>query len=164
MRKIIKFKVSSTVRRKNLITVIFLLEAWFLGSHSDLGGGNVQDGAALYPVQWLLSEAKQLGLVLDFNPVTYTSLVFQNQIAIENPLELMFPTPEATEAKGLPRLVTLANGISVQMWDMDGVHTRKGFGVSISHRTNHWLFNSATREIFHQDRLVGYHEQGEWAL
>jgi len=141
-----------------------VLEAWFLGSHGDLGGGNIQDGAALYPVQWLLSEARKLGLVLDFNPVTYTSLVFQKQIAIENPLELMFPTPEAAEAEGLPPLVTLANRISVQMWDMNRVHMRKGFGLSISHRTNHWLFHSATREIFHQDRLVGYHDQGKWAL
>ena len=138
-----------------------VIEAWFLGSHGDLGGGNSQDGAALYPTQWLLSEAKQLGLILDFSPVTYTSSVFHSQDAIENPLELLFPTFEDSETQAWPSTIKLSNGISVQLWDLSRVHTRKGLEIDIHYHARKWYLPTASREIFREDKLIGYHREGE---
>ncbi|KAK5079981.1 hypothetical protein LTR05_008831 [Lithohypha guttulata] len=60
-----------------------LLQAWFLGTHTDLGGRWPQDGIALYPLQWLLSEAQKLGLGLGFErPADQCE-------ARENPLQLV---------------------------------------------------------------------------
>lgn len=40
------------------------VEAWFVGSHIDIVGGATLDGLSLYPLQWILIEAKACGLVL----------------------------------------------------------------------------------------------------
>ncbi|TGZ80739.1 hypothetical protein EX30DRAFT_364382 [Ascodesmis nigricans] len=48
------------------------LEAWFFGFHHDIGGGDAVQGLALWPLQWILHEASDLGgLVLDPNDETY---------------------------------------------------------------------------------------------
>ena len=41
------------------------IQAWFLGSHADVGGGTQYDGLALYPLQWMLLESYKLGLVME---------------------------------------------------------------------------------------------------
>lgn len=41
------------------------LEAWFFGFHHDIGGGDSTQGLALWPLQWIVHEASELGLVLD---------------------------------------------------------------------------------------------------
>jgi hypothetical protein len=40
------------------------LQGWFLGTHADIGGANQHDGLSLYPLQWMLCEACEVGLVL----------------------------------------------------------------------------------------------------
>lgn len=51
-----------------------LIQRWFAGSHSNVGGGYVLDGLANIPFRWLADEAAALGLDLDedylkhFNP------------------------------------------------------------------------------------------------
>ena len=138
-----------------------VIEAWFLGAHGDLGGGNSQDGIALYPAQWLLAEAEQLGLALDFSPITYTSAVFQDQSVVKSPLELMFPTLKSLETEEeYPQKIKLLNGISVPLWDMRSVHMQQGFGLNINYHANQWLYQTAEREIFLQDRIIGYHTEG----
>jgi hypothetical protein len=39
-------------------------QAWFVGARSDVGGAKSKDGLILCPLQWVVSEAKALGLVL----------------------------------------------------------------------------------------------------
>ena len=46
-----------------------ILQAWFVGTHEDLGGANSKDGLSLYPLQWVLSEAEALGLTLRLRPI-----------------------------------------------------------------------------------------------
>lgn len=40
------------------------LEGWFFGYHADIGGSNPQRGLALWPLQWMLTSAREKGLVL----------------------------------------------------------------------------------------------------
>jgi len=42
-----------------------LEQRWFAGSHSNVGGGSVQDGLANIPLRWLVDEAEGLGLAVD---------------------------------------------------------------------------------------------------
>jgi hypothetical protein len=41
-----------------------LIEAWFIGSHHDHGGGASHDGLGLYSFQWILLESLLAGLVV----------------------------------------------------------------------------------------------------
>ncbi|KAG9672069.1 glycoside hydrolase, partial [Aureobasidium melanogenum] len=96
-----------------------LVEAWFVGAHSDIGGGARDDGLSLYPLQWLLIESQHHGLVLQHNSQT---------MLIEDPLSLVFPSRKqdsptdqdaATEALWTYQY---ANGIKVQMYDLRSSH------------------------------------------
>jgi uncharacterized protein (DUF2235 family) len=42
-----------------------ILEVWFRGSHSDVGGGYEDDAAARIPLRWMLNEAADAGLCLN---------------------------------------------------------------------------------------------------
>jgi uncharacterized protein (DUF2235 family) len=42
-----------------------LVERWFPGSHSNVGGGYARDGLAYHALQWMLSEAARYGLEVD---------------------------------------------------------------------------------------------------
>ncbi len=42
-----------------------LEQRWFAGSHSNIGGGYVQDGLANIPFRWLMNEAVAAGLAVD---------------------------------------------------------------------------------------------------
>ncbi|KAG9527209.1 hypothetical protein KCU93_g5369, partial [Aureobasidium melanogenum] len=96
-----------------------LIQAWFVGTHSDIGGGARDDGLSLYPLQWLLIESQQKGLVLQHNSQT---------TLIEDPLALVFPsskqsspTDQAT-ATGVMWEYQYANGIKVLMQDLRPSH------------------------------------------
>jgi hypothetical protein len=136
-------------------------EAWFLGSHGDLGGGNVQDGIALYPCQWLLHEAQDCGLDLSFSFVTYKSLSIKDKIAVEDPLKICFPANEDPEGNSFAHLLSYSNGLQTMIWDMAAVHQRSGFNVSINQCPNHWIFSTTARNIFDSDGLIGYHQTRE---
>jgi uncharacterized protein (DUF2235 family) len=41
-----------------------ILEIWFRGSHSDVGGGYADDAAARIPLRWMLNEASDAGVCL----------------------------------------------------------------------------------------------------
>jgi len=42
-----------------------LEQRWFAGSHSNIGGGYVNDGLANLPFRWLMNEAAAIGLAID---------------------------------------------------------------------------------------------------
>ncbi|KAG9949285.1 hypothetical protein KCU85_g4404, partial [Aureobasidium melanogenum] len=92
-----------------------LIEAWFVGAHSDIGGGARDDGLSLYPLQWLLIESQHHGLMLQQN---------SQRMLIEDPLSLVFPSrrqdPPTDQDAGAGDLWTYhyANGIKVQMHDL----------------------------------------------
>ncbi|KAK3349513.1 hypothetical protein B0T25DRAFT_632953 [Lasiosphaeria hispida] len=79
------------------------VEAWFLGGHGDVGGGSAADGLALWPLQFLLGEAQEQGLVLGFRAL--------RSIEIPNPIEYSIPS-------NLFQRVALKNGLTIGIWDI----------------------------------------------
>jgi hypothetical protein len=73
-----------------------VVQSWFVGTHSDIGGGHTADGLSLYPLQWMLIESKTYGLVLEHSPKD------QANGLIENPLLLAFPAEELSIAHATP--------------------------------------------------------------
>lgn len=79
------------------------LQAWFFGHHGDIGGGGHQQGLALWPLQWILHDAIDYGLVLD-NTV--------------QPYGVLFPGPG--------KKINTSQGISMEMFDMVHHHGHRG--------------------------------------
>ncbi|KAF3001040.1 hypothetical protein E8E14_006869 [Neopestalotiopsis sp. 37M] len=99
-----------------------IVEAWFIGSHLDIGGGALHDGLSLYPLQWILHEARANGLVLGHDPR-------EPQGIIINPLQLVLPgqfaskeTPEPFKAEPTPWKFRYSNELEVSMFDIRAVH------------------------------------------
>lgn len=44
-----------------------LEQRWYAGVHSNIGGGYVRDGLANLPLRWILQEAEQFGLAVDWD-------------------------------------------------------------------------------------------------
>ena len=65
-----------------------MIQAWFAGAHIDMGGSAQQDGLSLYPLQWILLESQDKGLVLQFSKVR-GDLPWAK---IDDPLKVVFPT------------------------------------------------------------------------
>ncbi|KZL71939.1 peptidoglycan binding domain protein [Colletotrichum tofieldiae] len=101
-----------------------LLQAWFVGTHGDMGGGGVDDGLALYPLQWMLNESRELGLVLEYNPRP------QLKDLIQDPLKLAFPSPPPFDMVADPNQLgepqpwtyRYSNGVQITMYDLRRSH------------------------------------------
>ena len=110
-----------------------MIQAWFLGTHSDLGGGSTDDGRSLYPLQWILTESRRFGLELEYRRIKH-----DGGDLIENPLEIAFPTdstPSSNEEErselgpysentGESWLFEYEGGIQVQLYDLRPKHAR----------------------------------------
>lgn len=91
-------------------------QAWFLGTHINIGGSAAKDGLALYSLQWMLTESKGKGLVLEFD----RSL--DERAKIDDPLELVFPSSDDL-GKGVDMSsFHIKNNLNVQMQDLRKVH------------------------------------------
>ena len=120
-----------------------------------------RDGLALYPCQWLLSEARDVGLHLGFTPVTYSTLSIKEKPTVDSPLELCFPAAQAEVNGFAAKLITSTNGMSMKMRDLETTHTRSGYDSQITQRKSFWSVSSAPRDVFADDKLIGYIESGE---
>jgi hypothetical protein len=85
------------------------IEAWFFGAHGNLGGSQAHDGLSLWPLQYILSEARKSGLVLSFQPL--------ESAMVASPLEQVFPPDQP------PQAVAVKNGRAVDMWDLSTIFT-----------------------------------------
>ena len=97
-----------------------MVQAWFLGSHGDIGGGSLHDGLSLYPLQWLLTESENAGLVLGFHE--------QQDSAMANPIALAFPSRASSTSSTSHDFVwsfRYKGGIQVRMEDLRPVHIQK---------------------------------------
>ncbi|KAK1638557.1 hypothetical protein BDP81DRAFT_316147, partial [Colletotrichum phormii] len=110
------------------------LKAWFVGAHADIGGGAVHDGLSLYPLQWMLIESRDQGLVLEHDPPDHLKGL------IDNPLDLVFPKSSPLVALDLALASTKAvdsggahikpeawifrysSGIDISMYDLRDSH------------------------------------------
>ncbi|KAI0866151.1 hypothetical protein F4860DRAFT_459102 [Xylaria cubensis] len=96
-----------------------IIEAWFIGSHADIGGGSQDDGLSLYPLQWMFLESRIHGLI--FEPS------WDNQSLTEEPLGLVFPlVPDQDPSKPhtplRPWTFQYKNGIEIEMVDIRSTH------------------------------------------
>ena len=91
-----------------------LLQAHFIGNHLDMGGASKKAGLALYPLQWMLLEAKACGLAMAFDGGA------REWADTRNPLAVVFP--KLTGRKANPWTCKTANSIVVPMQDIRDVH------------------------------------------
>ena len=110
------------------------LEAWFLGSHGDLGGACKQDGISLWPLQWIISEACHYGLVLGFKG--------HDKIRIQDPSTYTMPT-----GKG-PYQIPFKNGATVEMWNLEEQLRTDGLHPVINLISDWGVWTKTEREIF----------------
>lgn len=104
-----------------------IVQAWFVGTHVDIGGGAEHDGLSLYPLQWMLLESKLHGLVLEHNSKGRLKGL------IEDPLHLVFPPPPTScvdpdtksgsgSDQPVPWVFKYSNGLKISMHDLRMSH------------------------------------------
>ena len=125
-----------------------LVEAWFTGGHADMGGCAKKAGLALYPLQWMLLEARKCGLAISVDNK------FTN-----DPLSLVFPKSE--KKGGRPWTCTSANGIVTTMHDFRSVHDVDDYSVKLGSRLTTSLTLSKPRHLFAANGTL--HGYCDWA-
>ncbi len=102
------------------------IQAHFIGNHNDMGGTGKKGGLALYPLQWMMSEARQGGLFL----TCFDGGLGEATRLGADPLAVVFP--KANRARGGWTNNT-ANGISIQMQDLRDIHEQSHhqFGITL---------------------------------
>jgi hypothetical protein len=136
-----------------------LVQAWFIGSHQDLGGGTEHDGLSLYPYQWMVLESIKAGLILrpDVN---------------QKILELAFPQfmghpPNLGSGEKIEWCIRYVNDIEVTMFDIQSLHANSKTDSSHSIRLDQSsrLFSSQ-RKIWNKSNkaLLGWTPTGPWGM
>ena len=92
-----------------------LVQAYFIGNHLDMGGTAKKAGLSLYPLQWMLLEARSCGLAIEFDGGA------RDLADTRNPLAVVFPKLTGKKKSG-DWSCTTANGIAVPMQDIRDVH------------------------------------------
>ncbi|KAF8851319.1 hypothetical protein BDZ45DRAFT_730994 [Acephala macrosclerotiorum] len=138
---------------RNYLQKRSFIQAWFLGAHLDMGGSAAKDGLSLYPLQWMLHECEQLGLVLEFDGS------FGSRAKIDNPLHVVFPNKENPEL-GIPWSCKVSNELTVNLQDLRHVHERTVYHGNYEIHLNknqavYWA--KAPRQPFSSEgELLGY--------
>ena len=135
------------------------VQAHFVGQHNDMGGTGKKFGLSLYPIQWMLLEAKQCGLSVDLHGGPDDP---------SNPLRVVFPKyrkETKTVSKGPEAALwsfKTANGIDVKLQDLREVHglsrsNQKTYAVSLGTSKLGSIRQKKAREPFTQaGYLRGY--------
>lgn len=141
------------------------IQAHFIGQHNDMGGSAKKFGLALYPLQWMLLEAKRCGLVVDLHGGPDDP---------SNPLHVVFPKPKKKKHDKKDKKdkknaepsqlfsFTTANGIEVQFQDLREVHglsrnNEKSYAIKLNSSKLGSIRQKKAREPFTQaGYLNGY--------
>jgi hypothetical protein len=137
------------------------IQAWFLGSHLDLGGSAPKDGLSLYPLQWMLLESEQLGLVLEFDGS------FGSRAKIDNPLQVVFPKRNDPEG-GTTWSCQVSNDsddkLTVKMQDLRLVHEetkyRGRYNIHLNKRDAIYWSRTSRQPFNSEGELLGYCSYG----
>ncbi|KIV98906.1 hypothetical protein, variant [Verruconis gallopava] len=133
------------------------VQAWFMGSHRDMGGGGERDGLSLYPYQWMILESINSGLVIQPD-------------SKDRVLELAFPQftgslPNLGGEEKIEWRLRYANGLETTLFDLQSLHTDTKSDPSHSVRLaqNSRLFHSQ-RKIWNNStkELHGWTTDGAW--
>ncbi|KAI0534258.1 hypothetical protein GGR58DRAFT_520511 [Xylaria digitata] len=92
------------------------IQAWFVGTHTDIGGSTQMDGLALYPLQWMMLESKAKGLIFKFEGD------YGGRALLENPLEIV----GIEGNKNNVVFCMTENKVVVEMRDMGPIHDEGG--------------------------------------
>ena len=135
------------------------IQAWFVGSHQDLGGAGREDGLSLYALQWMLIESMRAGLVLQ-SPDEKSPSGPRAKI-----LSLAFPQyagdlPKMGESEKIEWQMLHSNGIQVSLYDLSSSESNPAHIVQIN--TPNVLYNSP-RKVFSKG-LIGWWEAGKHPL
>jgi len=126
------------------------IDAWFLGSHDDLGGANEQDGLSLYPLQWMILESQKFGLRYRFQKPTW------QLESMLNPTELT----RCSSVAGTDSLCFVArNGITTELRDMQSNHTNFRLAVKLNQKATGWVLKRA-RKPFEGKEIIDYYPAG----
>jgi hypothetical protein len=122
-------------------------EAWFIGTHGNLGGACKEDGLALWPLQWILAEAQKFGLELRFTTSSGSR--------IKNPSHLVFPWLSTSSNPTIPNVhdrmthISYSNHISVPFHELSKSLKEPGFKPVIA--TDKMWIRFEDRQIFETD-------------
>lgn len=144
------------------------VQAWFVGSNQDLGGGAREDGLSLYPLQWILMESMRAGLVIQSEDQKQKEM---GPTEIKHPLALAFPqyAGEVPKLDGIEKIewqIRHANGIQVSLFDLQSLHGSspdedQSHNVQIN--PSKTLYNSQ-RKVFSSKGLIGWCDTGNLHL
>ncbi|KAF2969076.1 hypothetical protein GQX73_g4468 [Xylaria multiplex] len=135
------------------------IQAWFVGTHTDIGGSTQMDGLALYPLQWMMLESKAKGLIFKFEGD------YGGRALLENPLEIVGIEGNKNNAV----FCMTENKVVVEMRDIDLVHDEGGqygnrYAVKLRQTTGMLANSKETRmpfdDIMKGGGLKGYSPQG----
>ncbi|CAM1510997.1 Fc.00g085100.m01.CDS01 [Cosmosporella sp. VM-42] len=79
------------------------VEAWFLGGHGNVGGAMVEDGLALWPLQYFFSEAQKQGLELGFRHLL--------GVPVADPIKYAMPDDEHS----IKQQISFKNGATIDI-------------------------------------------------
>lgn len=123
-------------------------EAWFAGNHGNMGGACPEDGLALWPLQWILSEAQKQGLSLEFDDEGTSNAT--------DPRTLVFLQDDDYKWE-----IECANGISLTMYDISDIFKQPRFRPSLVSGKLIPFSTQKDRNIFAQEKLIGRLDSGE---
>jgi hypothetical protein len=142
---------SSTMKDRSFI------QAWFMGDHQDMGGGTLNDGLSLYPLQWMLIDALRCGLrVQSDGKDKYLELAFP---------QFMGNAPKLGGGEKIEWRLRFTNDLWVTMFDVQSLHS------DTSSDSNHAIRLSPGSRGFKTQRkvwnnlsksLLGWSDSGAW--
>ncbi|KAK4546616.1 hypothetical protein LTR36_001833 [Oleoguttula mirabilis] len=119
------------------------VQAHFTGNHADMGGSAKKAGLGLYPLQWMLYEARACGLSVGVDS--------DSRAWSGNPLAVALPNPQIDGQCAGEWSCTTANGIAVTMHDLGEVHERgtlnKDYAIKLNTRSSS-IRQKKTRDLF----------------
>ncbi|KAF3183076.1 hypothetical protein TWF225_006239 [Orbilia oligospora] len=129
-----------------------ITEAWFFGNRKDLDGTHSKNGLSLWPLQWLLSEGRTKGLVLnlDFSPEESTGAENLN-------------VAEKSLLEGDQYPFWFSNGVGLNIWDISSVFSVEKHQLEFEES---WIASvnpfSSRRQVFNDnnDTLCDYEVDG----
>ena len=122
-------------------------EAWFVGTHGNLGGSCAEDGLSLWPLQWLVSEARQQNLVFGFRRIASSN--------VTDPAAFIFQRQGDIQKK-----ITCKNGIEITIADLSTVMSKIGFLPIIETGKGSFPSPEEFRPLFSEGNLIGQKTTG----
>ncbi|KIX00191.1 uncharacterized protein Z518_10329 [Rhinocladiella mackenziei CBS 650.93] len=132
-----------------------LVQAWFMGSHQDIGGGARHDGLSLYPLQWMIVESVRAGLIIQSGG--------EEKKKTEAPLALAFPQyagdiPKLDGDEKIEWRIRFTNGIQISLYDLQSLHggsSDEDQTHTVHINSSNMIYNSQ-RKVFGAKELIGW--------